>query len=40
MDKIFFYFIKLNVLLDYFVYNILYLDIEISVMGIIDYFMK
>ncbi|MGQ0517287.1 MBL fold metallo-hydrolase, partial [Bacillus sp. D-CC] len=32
--------IKLNVPSDHSVYNILLLDIEISAMGIIDYFTK
>lgn len=40
MDKISSHLTKLNVPSDHSVYNILHLDIEISAMGIIDYFTK
>lgn len=40
MDKITSHLTKLNVPSDHSVYNILHLDIEISAMGIIDYFTK
>ena len=40
MDKVSSHLTKLNVSSDHSVYNILHLDIEISAMGIIDYFTK